>query len=328
MPVHARHLPERPLLKPWYRLAYEGDRVLFHYGESLLTVEGKAAVRLLPALLPLLDGTRTVDDIAAYLGEPVRPAIDKALRLFQEHFLLTNGPLPDAAGPLRRSAEFLAATDPGGGSVEKMLETLQGASAGVIGSGPLAEEVARLLRLSGVGGLDRLDWDASPDSRLELEVVVAAPSGEELLRLVDWNRAALAARSPWLQLLPFDGRFVAIGPLYVPGETACFECYRLRRASNLDYPSEFLTLEQAPARHPAAPTLDRAVAGFAATLVLRWLVHRDQFLPGLWYALEHEWELRLNPHFVYRVPRCSACSDLDRQAPPLPWHEGERNRHG
>ena len=326
--MHARDLPEKPLLKPWYRLAREGDRVLFHYGESLLTVEGKAAVRLLPALLPLLDGTRTVDDIAAYLGEPVRPAIDKALRLFQEHCLLTNGPLPDAAEPQRRSAEFLAATDPGDGSVEGTLETLEGASVGVVGSGPLAEEVARLVRLSGVGGLERLDWDASPALGLAPGLVVVAPSGEELTRLGDWNRAALTARVPWLQLLPFDGRFVAIGPLYVPGETACFECYRLRRASNLDYPTEFLILEQAPASHPAAPTLDRAVAGFAATLVLRWLVQRDQFLPGLWYALEHEWELRLSPHFVYRVPRCPACSGLDRQAPPLPWHEGERDGHG
>jgi bacteriocin biosynthesis cyclodehydratase domain-containing protein len=322
-----RDLPEKPLLKPWYRLAREGDRILFHYGESLLTLEGKAAARLLPALLPLLDGTRTVDEIAAYLGEPVRPAIDKALRLFQEHLLLTSGPLPDAAEPYGRAAEFLAATDPVDRSVAQTLERLETANAGLVGSGPLAEEVARLLRLSGVGGLERLAWDVRADAEARLDLVLAVPSGEELPRLADWNQTALVAGVPWLQLLPFDGRFLAIGPLYVPGETACFECYSLRRASNVDYPSEFLALGRVPARHPAAPTLDRAAAGLAATVAVRWLAHRDEFLPGHWHALEYEWELRLSSHFVYRVPRCPACSGLARQAPPLPWHDGERNGH-
>jgi bacteriocin biosynthesis cyclodehydratase domain-containing protein len=325
--VHGRPLPEKPLLKPWYRLAREEDRVLFHYGESLLTLEGKAAARLLPALLPLLDGTRTVDEIVAYLGEPVRPAIDKALLLFQEHFLLTSGPLPDAVEPQRRTAEFLAATDAADRSIGETLETLGAARAGVIGSGPLAEEVARLLRISGVGGLERLSWDAPAGPEASLDLVLAAPSGEELPRLAAWNRSALVAGLPWLQLLPFDGRFLAIGPLYVPGETACFECYSLRRASNLDYPSEFLALGRVPARHPAAPTLDRAAAGLAATFAVRWLAHRDEFLPGHWHALEHAWELRLTSHFVYRVPRCPACSGLATQAPPLPWHDGERNGH-
>jgi bacteriocin biosynthesis cyclodehydratase domain-containing protein len=323
--MHGRQLPEKPLLKPWYRLAHEGDRILVQYGESLITLEGKATVRLLPALLPLLDGTRTVDEIVAYLGEPVRPAIANALRLFNDHFLLTQGPLPAAVAPRQRTAEFLAATDPADRSVAQTLERIETAQAALVGSGPLADEVARSVRLSGVGGVDRLAWDADLEHAAALDVVVAAPSGEELPRLAGWNRAALAASVPWLQLLPFDGRFSAIGPLFVPHETACFECYRLRRAANLDYASEFFAVEGLPARRPAAPPLERVAAGLAAMIAVRWLAQRDQFLPGLWYALEHEWELRLTPHFVYRVPRCPACSGLDTQAAPLPWHEGERN---
>jgi bacteriocin biosynthesis cyclodehydratase domain-containing protein len=323
--MHGRRLPERPLLKPWYRLAHEDGRMLFQYGESLLTLQGKATVRLLPALLPLLDGTRTVDEIVAYLGEPVRPAVANALRLFHEHFLLTSGPLPTATGPRRRTAEFLAATDPADRSVGETLERLEAARAAIVGSGPLAEEVARSVRLCGIGCLERLGWDDELDHENRLDLVVAAPSGDELPRLVDWNRGALTARVPWVQLLPFDGRLSAIGPLFVPHETACFECYRLRRASNLEYASAFLALDAVPARRPAAPPLERVAAGLAATIAVRWLAQRDQFLPGLWYALEHEWELRLTSHFVYRVPRCPACSGLDTQAAPLPWHEGERH---
>jgi bacteriocin biosynthesis cyclodehydratase domain-containing protein len=320
-------LPERPLLKPWYRLARDRDRLLLHYGESHLIFEGKAVARLLPALLPLLDGTRTLSQIAAYLGEPVRPATEKALELFHRHGLLADGPSPDAPRPQQRAAEFLAAIDPGRGSIGKTLETLAAASGALIGSGPLVEEIARLLQLSGVDELVRLGWDTSSESLAGLNLIVAAPSGEELPRLDEWNRIALAARVPWLQVLPFDGRFIAIGPLYVPLETACYECYRLRRASNVDYPSDFLALGEQPAHHPAAPTLDRAVAGLAATVAVRWLAHVDPLLPGIWYALEHDWDLRLTSHFVYRVPRCPACSGVTRQAAPLPWHEGALNGH-
>ena len=56
---------ERPLLKPWYRLSTNGGRSVLRYAGSVLEFEGRAAERLLPHLLPLLDGTRTVDDVVA-----------------------------------------------------------------------------------------------------------------------------------------------------------------------------------------------------------------------------------------------------------------------
>ncbi len=80
---------ERPLLKPWYRLSAEGGRSVLRYAGSVLEFEGAAAERLIPHLLPLLDGTRTVDDVVAELGEAVRPAIEHALSLLRAHDLLT-----------------------------------------------------------------------------------------------------------------------------------------------------------------------------------------------------------------------------------------------
>ena len=73
-------LPTRPLLKPWYRLSTSPGAAVLRYGSSVLEFEGSAAAEFLPHLLPLLDGTRTVDEIASCLGEPVRPAVDNALK--------------------------------------------------------------------------------------------------------------------------------------------------------------------------------------------------------------------------------------------------------
>jgi hypothetical protein len=100
-------VPPRPLLAPWYRLVGDGDRLLLEHGQSVVALEGAAVTSLLPHLLPLLDGTRAPDDLAARLGAPVRPAIDHALETLAAHDLLLDG--PDAPLTERRSAHAVAA---------------------------------------------------------------------------------------------------------------------------------------------------------------------------------------------------------------------------
>jgi bacteriocin biosynthesis cyclodehydratase domain-containing protein len=319
-PPHA--LPSRPALKPWYRVRRQDDTLLFQYGETLVSFEGRAASRLLPVLLPLLDGSRSVDEIVRVLGPVVRPAVEKALGLLAEHELLTECPPEGVDGSVQRSADFLAATDPVGRSAREVTARLETAAVAVVGSGPLAAEVSSSLLRSGLSELERRPLDAAPDGLARFELAVAVPAGEELPRLLAWNDSALRAAVPWLQVLPFDGHFAAVGPLYVPDESACYECFLARRASNVDDGRGFLALQAIAVRLPAASSLEQAVAGLAATLALRWLANDDQFLPGTWYALELHPQLSLGAHVLYRVPRCRACSGLARAAQPLPWHKG------
>ena len=71
-------VPARPWLKPWYQRVVTDDSVLLTHGESIVVVKGRAATRLLPALLELLDGSLTVEEVVAALGEPIRPATLRA----------------------------------------------------------------------------------------------------------------------------------------------------------------------------------------------------------------------------------------------------------
>jgi bacteriocin biosynthesis cyclodehydratase domain-containing protein len=139
--------------------------------------------------------------------------------------------------------------------------------------------------------------------------------------LGDWNGQALAIGQPWLQVLPFDGRYASVGPLYVPDETCCFECFRLRRAANLDAGDELALLEATPAAYQAAPAVQALLAGIAATLALDWLVLRNNFVPLAFYAVALGPVLDVSMHHVHRVPRCPACSGLADVAAPLPWHK-------
>src|SRR5690349_20685522 len=105
-------IPERPLLKPWYRLVAERDRLVLQYGQSAVVFEGQAVRRLLPAVLPLLDGSRTVGELNAEIGAAAEPAVEKCLRLPARHRLLTAGPAPpaDLPRPFAETASFLCAT--------------------------------------------------------------------------------------------------------------------------------------------------------------------------------------------------------------------------
>lgn len=311
-------VPERPLLKPWYRLAWTDDAALLHHGSSLVELRGRAVESLLRALLPLLDGTRSVDAVVGELGEPIRPAVEQALELLSGHGVLADGTAPEA--------EFLAALHPGPVSLLETANSLAVAAVGVLGSSEVASEAGALLSRSGTGRVSCLGWPES-DGVSELDLVVVAPSGEELPRLEGWNREALELGIPWLQVLPYDGRLAAVGPLYVPGESACYECYRLRCASNVPYRREFWELEAVPAHRPSAPAFDALLAGCAATLALRWVAGREPSLPGVLHAVELRTGIAVEAHLVYRVPRCPACSGLADLASPFPWFVEAEHDH-
>jgi bacteriocin biosynthesis cyclodehydratase domain-containing protein len=315
-------VPERPLLKPWYRLASHPERTILEHGHVAVVFEGRATERLLPALLPLLDGTHSVADLVTALGEPAAPAVHNALALLARHRLLTEGPQSrgDSHPLADETARFLSSVARGDQPPSRVADALAEATVAVVGSGPVAEHVARLLRLSGIGELERAGVGEPP---AEAVLAVVAPEGAELRDLPEWNRLALAAGTSWLPVLPLDGRFAGVGPLVVPGETACYECYRIRRASNLEYAEEFWLLEDVPRPAAAAPALLATLGGLATIVVLRWLVERDAELPGVLIALEPAGAPRVWSHNVYRVPRCPACSDAEQVAPAAPWFDGE-----
>ena len=306
-----------PYLAPWYRIAKANDEVVLEYGQRIICLAGRAGAVLMPALLPLLDGTRTLDEIVELLGEPARPAIEAALERLDEHDLLLDGPpLPaDVPAPESATAALLVSLRPGEVTLGKTLALLRSRSVAVVGEGPSAAEVGRLLRQSGVQVTREDVISSGPD------LVVCAPSPAQLPELRDWNRQALASGQPWLQVLPFDGRYASIGPLFVPGETCCFECFRLRRLANLDAGDELAVLEATPASYPVNPSLQALVAGTATTLALEWLVLGDHHAPSAFYAIELGRGLSMSLHHVHRVPRCRACSGLADIAAPLPWHK-------
>lgn len=308
---------ELPYLAPWYRLAAAENQIVLEYGQRVISLQGGAVRTLLPALLPLLDGTRTVAEIVALLGEPVRPAVEQALERLDAHGLLLEGPpsSDDEPSPHKQTIALLTALHAGRRRLADTAAALRSGQVSVVGEGNAATEICRLLRLSGV------DVERAARVRDGARLTVCAPTPEQLPRLREWNEEALETRAPWLQVLPFDGRYAAVGPLYLPGDTCCYECFRLRRAANLEVGDELGLVEESPASYPAGPALTSLVVGLAAVVVLEWLALESHYIPAAFYALELVPVIRLAVHHVHRVPRCPACSPLAGVSPPLPWHK-------
>lgn len=311
----ASAIPERPCLAPWYRLIEDADRVLLEHGGTVVTLEGKAVRSLLPRLMPLLDGRRTIAELVDALGGRAAPAVENALAVLAANNLLVDGPLPGPSeDPLTAAASFAAAVtrSPRPALVR---ETLAAARAVVAGNGANAQSIARELRRTGLTGVETAEFDSEQDCGL----LVVAPDRVEVEELQEVNVQALRRGTPWLQVLPYDGRVLVVGPLFVPGTSACHQCFRMRRAACSGYEDDFDRLEAVPACAPPLPSLATLAAGLATVLALRWLATADARLPGRFYSLDPRSVLSLSHHHVLRVPRCPACA-IDR-AVPSPWHE-------
>lgn len=300
---------QRPLLAPWWRAVEDGDRLLFEHAGHVVELNGRAVRALLPALLPLLDGAHTVQEIVEALGAGAEEPTRKALELLDLHGLLVDGP---AVGATDAAAYYVAAVC----SVppEKARAALTSSRVAVFGSAPAGIEVVRVLGSAGIATTcaDLADVVAEP-----ADLVVVAPVAGEVEQLRGLNERRLSDATPWFALLPTDGRFTAVGPLYVPGQTACHACYLLRRGATSGYERDFSLLEGRPVRSPMPAAASTIAAGLGALICLRWLGAHDPTLPGVLYALELHGTLALTRHRVLRVPRCPACGPTS--PPPSPW---------
>ena len=310
-------IPFRPALAGWCRVVADGSRLLLEHGGRLVTLEGRAVQALLPSLLPLLDGTRTRDDIAVALGRPVEPAVVRALALLARHGLLVDGEPGAPDGTPRTAAASYVEAVTRRTSVAGAAGALGEARVVVLGSGVEAEAAAGQLRDTGFVRVERRPIDRPADADA---LVVAAPCPDELEELASVNRRRLDDGGAWIQVLPYEGRHLVVGPLFLPGQSACRECYVARRGACSGYEEDFERVEAVPPRAAAPPPLASAAAALAAVLALRWCTVRDPTLPGSLYALEPGPVIRLSHHRLLRVPRCRACSP--QQAVPSPWHQG------
>jgi bacteriocin biosynthesis cyclodehydratase domain-containing protein len=157
---------------------------------------------------------------------------------------------------------------------------------------------------------DSLQWIQSIKDH---DWVIAAHDCFEPEELAALNSAALQLQLPW-SLVCFDGYEGWVGPTFVPGQTACFSCFRRRLFANAAEPKHvFLEPGIKVHRVPSPWSVGPETAAWISLITSLFALELVGVTEGRGFTLNHILVVhRLNLTFqresVLRLPRCPDCS--------------------
>lgn len=286
-----------------WQVRWDFDEVLFLSGESCDAV--------LPWLIPRLDGQSTFASLEQLAAERhAESAFREILDCLNDRRLLeiVDDPQEDS-----ERTELTAAIDALGGNSSQLVPALAATNVAVIGSSPLASRVSASLRAQGFG---RVILIGSGSPLPEEAFVVAVETDLTPGQLEAINAWALSGRHPWMLVAAWNRR-VLVGPIFLPGQTACYACYRKRLASHRAHLEAHRALDEwrltqpTPAQpEPLLPAIAELAAAHAALELFPFVTAvRPARTVGRVLIL-HPADAELTTEPVLRIPWCEACASV------------------
>lgn len=304
--------------QPWLQVTVGAEGVTLTDGREHVSYEGSKATRLVPRTLARCDGRRTIRQICDEAGED-GPDVAEFLE-----FLIARCWVTESSSAGRRPAQRLTLAQAFVWQQPRHAhEGLDGRVARtavrVLGDSDAATGFADLAARSGLRAVERGSL-TSTRPPADDAVVVACPNPDEVGLLAEVNRTALAHSTPWLALRPFDGEMLAIGPVFVPGESACNSCYVLRRSARRPNrgAAEALPSRSRTAADPRAFAL--LSASLAVHLLIGWLAEPAR-VAGRMLSLVPEPLPTVTPATVIRVADCPDCAGGWPARAPTRWSD-------
>ena len=282
--------------------------------DEITFLDGEACGRVLPWLVPALDGSHTIAELEqAANGRATIVELHEVLACLDEQSFLIGGD-GDPAGTNR--SELASAIETLSVEPPRVLAKLEEVRVIVFGRSPVAECTARSLAAQ---GFSQTSLVSSEDSLMPaFSVVIEADWPSHVLDAI--NRRALETRQPWMLVGAWNRRLL-VGPILVPGETACYECYRRRLDSHRRHLAAYRKLDEwrGSQCEPADPEpVLPAIAELAAAWVsLELFNHISGVSPArtlgrvlVYYPAEG----RFGIENVLRIPWCPVCSAVRAEA--------------
>jgi ribosomal protein S12 methylthiotransferase accessory factor len=303
---------EYPRLKADRKVDIVEDDVFLTVEGRHFVVDGKAAA----AVLPFLDGTRSIAEIAESLAATHSLGdVLSAVGRFGAFGHLVEGPVGDD----RAAAAWWDQLDIG----DLMARTrLARQDVVVHGVGHMAEKAASTVAASIPGSRTAaVSSDVGGVGNGEGCVLVVVADDYLNPALSAWNRACLASGSPWL-LSRVTGAHVWLGPLFVPGETGCWECLAQRLRANRQVERYIQNVTRGGWSSPGVPvmlpTTLQAAAGLVATEAMRIAAGgTSRTVAGTLVTIDLT-TLVSDRHPLVQQPQCAACGDPEIGQKPAP----------
>ncbi|MGA2043230.1 MAG: nitroreductase family protein [Roseiarcus sp.] len=295
--------PARPKLCEGLCLVTVRDGLLIEGAAERQYLTGRAAIDLLPRLLPALDGRADVEGVARRIDAPV-DHVRAAVAL-----LFTRGLLEEGGGaPPRNEADvfFSRATDSTAVNANgaEARARLDRSKVLIVGEGRFASDLRDLLRRSGVGDCSL----ESPAPAIRSLASWTAGDGANALVLVldasaafEVDRLCRRIEAPWMWVS--RGRR-ELGPVFHGAAGACWRCARLAGVAADE--------TEAPADEPG---IDALILGLAAGNVVHFL-SRVGAIPALRFVCRFAaGDPRPRTEFVARQSGCPTCCPLPSAEP-------------
>jgi len=360
----------RPKTKEYFDIfSSGGDRYQVRGSEYVSVLSGNAIRDVFSRLLPLLDGEHTTEELIEKLDDLSQVETMNALikklgdlgiledasdREYQELS-------PEQQEAYQNQMLFfgIASRDSQEPNKARFQKALFESKLSIIGAGELASKTAAECARVGVSSVVgvNLTGEASIPSAphrgiietpgLALEDVeaikhqVAEHPPDLLVLALDRpepaflkciNSISIDCNVPLLHS-QVNGAKGVVGPLVVPGKTACLMCHHLRVIRNYDFYDEYVEWEKwiegegKQTRSPAATIspFTSIIAGLTAIEVVKRL--SGFYEPELYgkFLTVNALTLEVSPHKVLRIPRCPSCGKLRDKANFTPWVKDERH---
>ncbi|MGW7133422.1 nitroreductase family protein [Streptomyces bobili] len=288
-------LPERPHLIPELVICPIGhDGILFAGAEHTQTLRGRSAWRLLPRLLPLLDGTRTLDRLQQELPDILPGAVHDTLCLLFSRGLLEDGPVTDSRPDFPDMLSFLGRyTDVSrcNRNRDAAFDRLAKSAVAVMGPQDFTETVRHQLAAAGCP-LEPIGPDA-------IGVIISTGDAPvdpaTMTEVVNASRAVLPVR--------LGTREAHIGPLLVDNVTVCAGCVAAVHAHPPGRPDPLPTQLWLSL---ATQQLLLEITRLSASILHRGF-HRC--------TIGHDGVMSQDSQLTPRIPGCERCG-IDGE----PWH--------
>ena len=191
-----------------------GAKYVAVYSKSgAVLLDGPDARVVIETVFPLLDGTRTIQDLFAALPEITPADLNQVLQALREHSLLEDHPSPCSLPP----------------SSEEITLRLRKAKVAVLGDAPLTALCVETMRNAGVGSVT-----VGFGEDLHLDLAVGIFDGREKQSLRDFAAYTHKIRMPSLTCTIYENEII-IGPFAIPGRTSCWNCSDLRLKANSEH---------------------------------------------------------------------------------------------
>lgn len=321
--------------------------VILKRGCTEVRISGEGATEVVHRVLhAAASGNATYQEICEQFAATKRQAVQALIgQLVTKRILVPRGIASPPAAPESSLEIFYWHF---GDSVQDVTHRLNANDIAILGVNYISRQLAMSLLASGVkdfqvvdfpllrnlrlfndqGEFQPIDWRAplplDYDSWMDKEscqpprclVATSDFGGREILR--HWNRYCMGHNLHFFPVV-LQNLVGYIGPLILPGETACFECLRARQDSNLADPQAEQAVGEAAFEsqpfigfHPSMASVLGDIAAFELTRFYSGVLPRQKTGSLIEVNLLSS---RMTTHKVLKVPRCLICSSLNKKAP-------------